>query len=160
MYAFSFGPWYCGQCEKRIRCLPRVRSNQPTIQGPEAIGEEAEKIGNFIRSDSSLVLRKKRSSRYTNKYREGVVQRLLSGKVTIAQLTTELKVTESDLMSWVSEMMKSRDQRIADLTGLLDSYLRVTSQQIGITDESPQFDADENLIDAEYERRVVDLPPS
>ncbi len=151
LFIVNFGPWYCSQCERRKLSLPWIRKSEPTIQ---RLDDGHEKIGNFIRSDGSLVLRKKRSSRYSNKFREGVVLRLLSGKTTMAQLTTELKVSEADILSWISEVISSRDNRIDELTSLLRSYHKAAASLIGISDESMQFDEDENMIDAKFERQA------
>ena len=150
LYVLNFGPWYCGQCRKRSRTLRWIRKSEPT---KKRIDEGTEQIGNFIRSDGSLVLRKKRSSRYSQKFRQGVVHRLLNGKTNIAQLTVELKVSEADLMSWVAEVLESRDHRIEELTNLLKSYHRAAANLIGITDETPEFDEDENMIEGKYEYR-------
>ena len=155
LYVFNFGPWYCGQCEKQNRSLPWIRKSEPTKQ---RIDEGSERIGNFIRSDGSLILRKKRSSRYSPKFRSGVVHRLLNGKTNIAQLTVELEVTEADLLSWVAEVVDSRDQRIVELTSLLKSYHRAAANLIGITDNSLRFDEDENMIEGSYHRRSTESP--
>ena len=80
--------------------------------------------------------------------------RLLSGKTTMAQLTTELKVSEADILSWISEVISSRDNRIDELTSLLRSYHKAAASLIGISDESMQFDEDENMIDAKFERQA------
>jgi hypothetical protein len=153
---FRFGHWYCGQCEFRSQHLRRVRRNKLMMPTNETSLEQTETVGNYIKSDGSLVLRKKRSSRYTNKFREGVVQRLLSGKTNIAQLTTELGVTEYDLLSWVNDALRTRDDRIRELNGLLRSFQ--TAYRVGISDESIRFDENENLIDGSYEHRETDEP--
>lgn len=149
LFVMNFGPWYCSRCEQKNRVLPWFRRREPTLR---LIENSSEQIGNFIRSDGSLVLRKKRSSRYSQKFREGVVFRLLGGKTNIAQLTTELKVTESDLMAWVHEVLLSRDERIEQLTSLLKSYHRAAGDLIGIADQSLRFDEDENMIEGRFER--------
>ncbi|MEM9410460.1 MAG: hypothetical protein AAGA30_05070 [Planctomycetota bacterium] len=153
LFVLDFGPWFCSQCDSRARWLPWIRKKHPTIR---RVDDGSEQIGNFIRTDSSLVLRKKRSSRFSKKFRQGVVFRLLTGKTCISQLTTELNVTEADLMAWVNELLETKDQRISELTGLLKSYHRAAADLIGITDESPVFDEDENTIDISAESKRYD----
>lgn len=153
LFILNFGPWYCSQCESRVRWLPWIRKKHPTVR---RIDDGSEQVGNFIRSDSSLVMRKKRSSRYSNKFRQGVVYRLLTGKTTLSQLTTELNVTESDIMSWINELLESKDDRISELTGLLKSYHRAAANMIGITDETPEYDEEENMIDATFQKRTFE----
>ncbi len=157
LYILNFGPWYCSHCEKRTECLPRIRSNEPTNPVISDRLTESERIGNYIRTESSLVLRKKRAGRYSKKYREGVVVRLVTGKTNVAQLTIELNVTESDLMAWVAELIEARDNRIEELTGQLRSHSRAAASRIGINDDSPRFDEVDNLIEGQYERRKSDL---
>ena len=150
LFVLNFGPWYCARCEKKTRVLPWFRRREPTLR---QIDDGSEQIGNFIRSDGSLVLRKKRSSRYSQKFREGVVFRLLSGKTNIAQLTTDLSVTESDLMAWVQEVLHSRDERIEQLTKLLKAYHQAAGDLIAISDESLRFDEEENMIEGHFEKQ-------
>ena len=153
LFALNFGPWYCSRCEYKTVVLPWFRKREPTFRG---IDDSTEQIGNFIRSDGSLVLRQKRSSRYSQKFREGVVMRLLSGKTNIAQLTIELKVSEADLMAWVYDVLESRDERIEQLTSLLRSYHRAAGDMIGIADESLRFDESENTIEANFRKNESD----
>ena len=83
--------------------------------------------------------------------------RLLSGKTNIAQLTTELNVTEADLMSWVNEVLVSRDERIDELTSLLKSYHRAAGSLIGIAEATAELN-DENMVEGQFERRMPESP--
>lgn len=150
LFVLNFGPWYCSRCENQNRVLPWFRRREPTLR---QIDDGSEQIGNFIRSDGSLVLRKKRSSRYSPKFREGVVFRLLGGKTNIAQLTTDLSVTEADLMAWIHEVLSSRDERIEQLTKLLTAYHQAAGDLIGISDESLRFDEEENMIEGHFKQQ-------
>lgn len=156
LYILNFGPWYCSHCEKRTKCLPRIRNREPTNPVISDRLTESERIGNYIRTESSLVLRKKRAGRYSKKYREGVVVRLVTGKTNVAQLIVELNVTENDLMAWIAELIENRDNRIDELTALLRSHSRAAASRIGINDDSPRFNEADNLIEGRYERRKSD----
>ena len=147
LYILNFGPWYCGQCERSRKFLRWVRRSEPV---KNRIDDGGEPIGNFLRSDGSLVMRKKRSSRYTQKFREGVVDRLLNGRTSIGQLTIELEVSEADLLAWVGDLLNSKDQRISELTSLLRSYHRAAENLIGISDDSAVFDEEENMIEGHF----------
>ena len=102
------------------------------------------------------MLRKKRAGRYSEKFREGVVQRLLSGRTNIAQLSVELEVTEADLLAWINEVLESKELRIEELTSLLRSYSQAATDLIGIEDLSLRFDEDENMIEGRFSRRGSD----
>ena len=156
LFVLNFGPWYCSYCDKRTRSLPWVRKRKPSNSQHNDRLDGADRVGNFIRNDGSLVLRKKRAGRYSEKFREGVVQRLLSGRTNIAQLAVELEVTEADLLGWINEVLKSRELRIEELTSLLRSYSRAATDLIGIEDLSLRFDEDENMIEGRFSRLAAD----
>ena len=156
LFILNFGPWYCSYCDKRTRSLPWVRKRKASnSQHNDRLGG-TDRVGNFIRNDGSLVLRKKRAGRYSQKFREGVVQRLLSGRTNIAQLSVELEVTEADLLAWIHEILEAREMRIEELTSLLRSYTRAAADLIGIDDDSIRFDESENMIEGRFSRRSTD----
>lgn len=154
LFVLNFGPWYCSYCDKRTRSLPWVRKRKASnSQHNDRLGD-TERVGNFIRSDGSLVMRKKRAGRYSKKFREGVVQRLLNGRTTISQLTVELEVTEGDLIGWICDLLEEKDSHIEDLTNLLRSYSRAAADLIGIEGQEFRVDDSENMIEGRYTSRA------
>ena len=156
LFILNFGPWYCSYCDGRTRSLPWVRKRKASNSQHNDRVEGADRVGNFIRSDGSLVLRKKRGGRYSTKFRAGVVQRLLAGRTTIAQLTTELEVSEADLLAWIEDVVEEKDRRIEELTNLLRSYTRAAADLIGIDDHSLRYDPSEDMIEGRFSRRSTD----
>ena len=71
---------------------------------------EAEPVGNFIK-DQSLVLKSTRLHRFTEKYRDSVVDRILAGKVSISSLTADGEFWEAELESWIADKAKRQEQR-------------------------------------------------
>ena len=69
----------------------------------------AEPIGNFIR-DRSLVLNSTRIHRFTEKFRDSVVDRILAGKVSISSLTADGQYCESELKSWIADKAKRQEE--------------------------------------------------
>jgi len=67
----------------------------------------AEPVGNFIR-DQSLVVEATRLKRFTEKYRDALVDRILSGKTQVSWLIADGKYTEAELTSWIAD--KARRQ--------------------------------------------------
>ena len=57
-----------------------------------------------------------RSSRYTDKFRAGVVQRVLEGKQSLARIADELDVPQADLLVWVAQQFDRQQQQIEQLT--------------------------------------------
>ncbi len=66
---------------------------------------EAEPAGNFIK-DQSLAAAATRMLRFSEKYRDALVGRVLSGNATISVLIEDGKYTESELVSWIADKAK------------------------------------------------------
>ena len=107
--------WRCVQCGHRLRFLPRCRKGVGKVVS-SGCTTTIEEDGNFIRRDLSLVLQKQRSARFSQKYRDGIVQRLISGTATTHQVSRELEVRESDLMAWIADLLNRREEQIKLLT--------------------------------------------
>ena len=69
---------------------------------------EAEPVGNFIK-DQSLVLQSSRLDRFTEKFRDSVVERILTGQVSISSLTADGAYCESELVSWIADKAKRQN---------------------------------------------------
>jgi len=80
-----------------------------------------EHVGNVTRSDDSLLVRKARAARYSKKFREGVVEKILSGKSTISQVRNELGLSERDILDWINDKVIRQDARISKLTQVVDA---------------------------------------
>ncbi len=149
------GLWYCCRCDRKSFFLRFPNSRRPTSHWPppEGVGRGAATVGNFIRSDNSLVLRQKRSSRYSQKFRDGIVQRITMGKGSISQLCVELKVTESDLVAWIGDLLQRRQDRVDELSMMLKAYSQTNARAPRLGEETkPLFDV-EGLIEGTYEPR-------
>jgi len=112
------------------RLFHRNNPEESDIEQPEmeatAEAPAGEKVGNFLRSEESLILQSTRASRYTKKYRESIVDRILSGKATITQIRNELGVTERDVLEWLNERVFRQQQKIAKLTQVVKSVQQLT----------------------------------
>jgi len=80
----------------------------------------AQSVGNYIR-DQALVLSSTRIHRYSVKYRDAVVSRLLSGRTTISSLTADGQFTESELISWIADKAKRQSEKSKDLELEIDA---------------------------------------
>ncbi|MCH2182194.1 MAG: transposase [Mariniblastus sp.] len=107
--------WQCGQCGHRVHFLGRCHQDADTLEMEWPV-TAVQEDGNFIRRDRSLLLQKQRSARFSQKYRDGIVQRLVSGTTTMNQVSRELEVSESDLLAWVADLLERRDEMIKTLT--------------------------------------------
>ena len=87
-----------------------------------------EHVGNVTRSDDSLLVRKARAARYSRKFREGVVDRILSGDSTISQVRKELKLSERDLLDWINDRILLQDKKIAKLGQIVETVKQISNE--------------------------------
>ncbi len=147
----SIGPWYCVSCGKRSLLFPPFRRDQ-VVYDPERSStrnqplREIERVGNFIDAQVDLVNRASRTRNYSPRYRDAVVESILSGDVQFSEIRKKLDISELDLQDWiaryhVSKVGGGQDAAGAE-TGVLDGQVIDDS----LTDVAP--------VDAESPRRV------
>lgn len=143
---FRIGPFYCFQCETKSLYLRPIRRDAPTFDrqtsevnfanpkhdrrrkerrkkkaapGPEVTVEPA---GNFLKTEHSLVMQGRRSNKFSQKFREGTVRKVLTGKSSIQEVRRELEISEADLIRWIAELVHRKEQRIEELVAVLQSF--------------------------------------
>ncbi len=120
---FRFGYWHCMQCTRKSVYLPLARRDVRTIAPLQTESESeshpVETAGNYLRNES-LLSKKGRISRYSSKYREGVVKKILSGHATIAEMKRELNVSEADLLDWIASAFDGQNGKIRQLTEIIN----------------------------------------
>lgn len=127
---FRLGPWYCFQCERKTFYLKWSRRSAPTYHSdtsevnfsPKSSSQpnsDSQSIGNYLRNEQSLVMKDKRSNRYSQKFRDSTVARILTGATTIAQVRQELNVSEQDIIGWIANVAVKRQERIDELVDAL-----------------------------------------
>ena len=118
---FRLGAWHCIQCGQTSFHLKTVRREAPTFQLPDQSPEtEATPVGNFLKSERSLTLRSQRTHRFSLKFRDSIVLRLLSGSSTMSQLGRELNVSEVDLVDWLADYVCRKDEKIRELESIIN----------------------------------------
>lgn len=83
---------------RSVESQQRARGKDPEV----AI---AEPVGNFIK-EQSLAVNATRMKRFTEKYRDALVERILSGKAQMSWLIADGKCTEAELVSWIDDKAK------------------------------------------------------
>ena len=104
--------------------------------------------GNYLRNDKSLVMRSARSDRFTDKFKEGIVQRILQGTTTIADVREQHYLTEQDVIAWMKQSFDRKQKRIDDLTQLLrksessdqDRIIKIETQPRRVTIQGEVID--------------------
>ena len=130
-------------------------ANQEELIDPSLIDihDSHEPIGNVLKSDESLLVRKARASRYSAKFRESVVQRVLSGKATITQIRKELKLSERDILDWLAQSNREKENQIVDLSHQLSEIKKlgwngpIEPQPESDRNDHVRIDQDASIID-------------
>ena len=149
------GPWHCVHCQIGTFYLRPAREDAVDYPIPASDSEsdsttkietgQTESIGNFIREDESLVLRATRLKRFSQKYRDAVVRRVLKGSSTMAQVRQEMDVTEAELIVWISDVFDRQQVKIDSLENDFKSNpsLRIVHKR---EDSEPAIDSISNGI--------------
>ncbi len=146
---FRIGPWYCCQCGEKSISLNYCRRNAPTNRLANE-NDKYDAVRNYIRSDRSLLLHKQRSARFSQKFRDGIVERLTSGTASISQLCQELELSEIDLIRWIADLLHRRQTRIQELTEIINGFSNINSSFARIENSSAPDFVDDDLIEGQF----------
>lgn len=133
---FRLGPWYCVHCETKSIYLKDERSDVPRCQTDDLEAADsnstdsaddslATPVGNFLKSEQSLVMRSTRLKRFSEKYRDSIVRRLLSGTSTMAQIRQEKNITEGELTDWIADLFERMQARLDSLEETFEANLPI-----------------------------------
>lgn len=142
---FGFGPWYCTSCGKRRPLFPPYRRNA-TSYDPDHIGNDAvtesetEALGNIYFSTVSLVHRSNRARYYSEKFRDGIAERILTGAVSFSQVRESLDLTDLDLQDWLNRYLQSKLRR-ASLGLTYESSQQDESNGAPSFDDIPSYES-------------------
>lgn len=123
----GIGPWYCEQC--RVQRW-KVHKTLLASADDQESHESSVSVGNFIRGDANLVLQSSRSSRYSEKFRAGVVRRVLDGKQSLSQIANELEVPQADILVWVAQQFDQKQHQIEQLSRTVDQLREFAPDQV------------------------------
>ena len=103
----GIGPWQCVDCGTRNFLLPAKKEDaQRKISEKEEQPKPDMAVGNFIRTEHSLAHAVSDESRFSIKYRMGIVEKLLSCKQSVSKTCQELNVSEIELQRWIKEYLQ------------------------------------------------------
>ncbi len=129
------GSWHCRVCNRRSTLLAFCRRNAMDYECRSVELQQAT-VGNFIKRDQSLIMRSERQARYTKKFRQGVVERILAGKTTISAMREELNIPESDLIAWINQVVEGQAEMINQLNRMVGVLLENSAHQTRIEAEN------------------------
>jgi transposase-like protein len=73
-----------------------------------------------------------RSSRYSEKFRAGVVRRVLDGKQTLGQIAHELDLPQADILIWVAQQFDQKQHQIEQLSETVKTLRQFVPDQVRI----------------------------
>ena len=121
------GSWHCRVCNRMSTLLAFRRWGALDYDRP-GLDPSPATAGNYINREKSLVLRSERNNRYTKKFRQSVVERILSATVTLIEMREELNVSEADLLTWIGEVVDSQAEMINQLNRMVGVLVENTPQ--------------------------------
>lgn len=79
--------------------------------------------GNYILDELSLAQRVDHSARFTEKFRDNVVERIISNRTLVSKVCRELDITESDVQHWMKQWVHRRFELLKVRPDLIDQVL-------------------------------------
>jgi len=93
-------------------------------------------------------MRSARSDRFTDKFKDGIVVRILNGSTTIAKVREQHHLTEQDVIDWMKNSFDRKQKRIDDLVQQLrDSQSTDKDRIIKIESKPGRVTIDGDVID-------------
>ncbi len=103
---------------------PSINVVTPLENEPSAIP-----VGNYLRSDSSLLMRSARLNRFSEKYRDAVVRRILSGMTTITRVREDKQLSDTEITGWIADLFERQQKRIDSLENAVRSIPLLDQEQ-------------------------------
>ena len=129
---FQIGPWYCTYCGANKLYLRSpvsgIRDFEADKKSDEAVADEMP-VGNFISRENSLLGTSENADRFSRKYRDAVIIKLMKGQATISQMCNEINVSERDLMTWLREYVNDQQQMMAEEIQQLKLFISEANQE-------------------------------
>lgn len=144
LIAMRLGPWFCLHCDRRQWWLRGTRGDAVDYQIPvvdemssaELAGASPQvlmpprsqaldsvkaetvadvPIGNYIKSEKSLVMRSRRLLRFSEKYRDAIVQQLLDREFSMIEIKTRHDISDAELVDWIADRFQRIEQQLNEL---------------------------------------------
>ena len=114
----GLGPWFCRQCGRKSFWLPKSThkliervahdSDQRIAAAAENQDDETDIAGNVFLEEQSLARRVELSNKFSEKYRDNIVERIISSRTLISRVCNDLEVTEADIQFWIKQWVQRR----------------------------------------------------
>ena len=109
------GPWKCVDCGNSSMLISKSTAAIRSVSEKQEVDDEAAAVGNFIKTDLSLAHAATDTERFSEKYRNGIVEKLLNGKSTVSRVCHDLGVSELELQKWIKAWTDQEIRRQVEL---------------------------------------------
>ncbi len=153
MGLLKIGPWKCVDCGNSSLLISKSTEAIRSVSEKQEIADESAAVGNFIKTDYSLAHAASNADRFSEKYRNGIVERLLNGKSTVSRVCEELGVSELELQKWIKAWTAQEIRKQVEI----HSGRMIIAGEPADLHESPDWDVDapEGLV---IESKIVPKP--
>ena len=165
---FGISTWQCTHCRSIRIFLMKQRASAPkkarssSCSYPRALPSPPPNGGlksQTPKTDTPKKVKSTRSRLYSEKYRDGVVKRIVSGITSIKEVQESLELPESDVIDWIKQSFQRKEDRVE----MLREVLMVQKK------DNPEFEFDVDQVMLEVseiakarpvEDQSSDKPPS
>ncbi|MGI9519225.1 MAG: transposase [Pirellulaceae bacterium] len=112
---FRIGPWKCVDCGQGSLLISKSTEAIRSVSEKREVADESAAVGNFIKTDMSLAHAANNANRFSEKYRIGIVEKLMQGKSTVSRVCHELGVSELELQKWIKAWTEQEIRRQVEL---------------------------------------------
>jgi len=137
---FGISTWSCVHCRSTRIFLARQREVRKKVPANSfrRVSLSPPPNGGLKPQDLKKV-EPRRSRLYSEKYRDGVVKRIISGITSVTEVRESLELPESDVIGWIKESFQRKEDRVEMLREALMLYQK----------DSPDFDVEQVVFDVE-----------
>lgn len=155
---FKVGPWRCVDCGNRQMFIERRDNARRDINERVNQGSDnSAPVGNFIRTKDALINSVVDSARFSEKYRAGVVQKLLNRKITLSRVCEDLSISEFEIQRWIRSWVDSELNRqnavYADFQKVISRFSQMDDCQNDQADSREVEPRSGKIIESEVLRR-------
>ena len=125
---FGISTWQCTHCRSMRIFLMKQRASAPkkarssSYSYPRALPSPPPNGGlksQTPKTDTPKKVKSTRSRLYSEKYRDGVVKRIVSGITSIKEVQESLELPESDVIDWIKQSFQRKEDRVEMLREVL-----------------------------------------
>ena len=135
---FGISTWQCTHCRTLRVLLTRQRERPARHKSGSSKGSRNDSM-QPVQVGQSPKVKSTRSLLYSDKYRDGVVQRIISGITSIEEVKESLALPESDVVNWIKQSFERKEDRVEKLREALELYQKV----------NPEFQVERLMSDVE-----------